>query len=211
VPLAAQSAALLGRLAAQRNRADVVTLVREPIADLEATLGSVIPFDVIALLAVEERPLSGLLDLTARLSDYYDVESRALGRALARELGWKHVAFAMLVGTPDDWTEEPRFAAFARGIDRATATLVEWVARKPSPGAHPYSLARYLEEKWHVTDAPAPPLQLVLASAQPVGGYAVHPKYGRGRVLARGDGKTTLEFADGSTRRLADPFLTWES
>jgi hypothetical protein len=209
-PLAAPSAALLGRFAAQRNRPPVLTLTRESIVDMETALGTAIPLDVVALLALEGRPLSDLGDFTAGVSEYYAAQSLELGRTVARELGWNHVAFAMLVGTPDNWTEEPRFAAFARG-DRTDTSIVEWVVRKPSPGAHPYSLARYLADKWQLTDVPASPLELVLTSAQPAAVYATHVKYGRGRVLARGEGKATVAFDDGNTRKLAENFLTFES
>jgi len=205
--LAPESAALLGRFAAQRGRSHVVTVAPEPVADLEAALGSAIPFDVIALLALEERALVALRDLTEEIATYYRVESQELGRPLARELAWKHVAFASLDAAP----EEPRFAAFPRGADRTTPTLVEWILRKPSPGAHPYSLARYLEERWRLSAAPsAPPIELVLESPKAAIVHATHAKFGRGRVLSRADGKATVEFADGTTRRLADQFLRFE-
>ncbi|MFY0535922.1 hypothetical protein [Nannocystis pusilla] len=168
------------------------------VEEAEVALHTAIPFDVLAILAVEARYPAGLVAWTEEIRDYY--------KTSAPTVQFAHVAFAQLVGTYDDWTAEPCFAAFARTHDRARTRLVRWDLRKPGPDGQPYSLAQYLAER-HEQDLPtsAPPLTLSIEPPPVVERYATHPKFGRGRVLLRSEGKTRLEFADG-IRTLADSF-----
>lgn len=202
VALAPDVAAQLGQLAAKRGRPAAVTVDPALVGAAESALRTAIPFVVLAVLAVEDRYPAGLVDWTATIDAFY--------AAGAGEMRFPHVAFAQLVGTLDDWTAEPCFAAFARTTDRAQARLVRWDVRKPGPDGAPYSLAQYLAEH-HDLRRPgsAPPLGLAIEAALVVERFATHAKFGRGRVLVRGEGKTKIAFADG-VRTLADAFLTFE-
>lgn len=202
VDLAPEVATQLGRLAAKLGRPAAVTVDPALVEAAEAELRTAIPFEVLAVLGVENRTLAGLAYWTAEIDAFYAADEAPIR--------FPHVAFAQIVGTPEDWTAEPCFAAFARTAERATARLVRWDVRKPDRDGTPYSLAQYLVERHELLPrGKAAPLELTIAAPPVVERWATHTKFGRGRVLARGEGKTKIEFADG-VRTLADNFLTFE-
>ncbi|HEY0252131.1 MAG TPA: hypothetical protein VGC41_11430, partial [Kofleriaceae bacterium] len=102
--------------------------------------------------------------------------------------------------------EEPIFAAFRKSRDRSSVVLYEWVVRKPAIGEHPYSWERYVREVHGITATLGrePPL-VTVAQAEAV--YVLHPTFGRGKVVRRGEGKVTVEFSD-ATRTLGEAFVT---
>ncbi|WAS95655.1 hypothetical protein [Nannocystis punicea] len=202
VALAPDVEAQLGRLAAQLGRPAAVTVDPALVEEVEAELRTAIPFEILAVLAVENRYPIWLAAWTRDIDDYYVTSGGGMR--------FPHVAFAQLVGTAGDWTAEPVFAAFKRTDDRSEARLVRWDLRKPGPNGEPYSLAQYLAERHEpLRPGPAAPLKLAIEPPPVVERWATHAKFGRGRVLVRAEGKTKIEFADG-VRTLADNFLKFE-
>jgi hypothetical protein len=173
------------------------------LQDAEEHLQSVIPDDVVALLAIEGRTAGDLVRLTHEIRTYYEVTDRNA----IRTLKFAHIAAARLneVDSP-----EPFYLAFARTKDRRASTVVEWILRKPAPGAHAYDLERYVREFHGVTAATgACPPRVLIADPVVAEEFVVHAKFGRGKVMQRRDGKVTVAFAD-ATRVLAERFVTPE-
>ena len=204
VPLDPASALLLGGLAVQLGRPVSATIAPGPIEEAEAAYHTAIPYDVLAVLAIEQRSLQALFELTSEARTFYD----ATERGLAHDLGLdKVVLFARLPTDP----AEPRYAGFDKTTRRERASVVDWVLRKPGVGREAWSLAAYLEVRWHHDIVPeAEPFTLAIEAPPELVQYATHAKFGRGRVVARADGKAIVEFADGK-RTLAERFLVFES
>jgi hypothetical protein len=201
-PLDPASASLLGGLAAQLGRPATATLAPAAIEEAEAIFHTAIPYDVLAVLAIEQRSLHDLFAITGEAREYYDTTERGLAEYLELD----HVVlFARLPGDPS----EPRYAGFDKTTSRDRASIVDWVLRKPSVGRNPWTLAGYLEERWQLVRGDAPGFALLIEAPPEVVEYATHAKFGRGRVVSRGDGKAVVEFADGK-RMLAERFLAFE-
>ena len=203
VPLDSASAVLLGRLAAQLGRPGSATIAPAPIEEAEAIFHTAIPYDVLAVLAIEQRPLRDLFELTGEARAYYDATEDGLARYLRLD---QVVLFASLPADPS----EPRYAGFDKATRRDRASVVDWILRKPGVGRHPWSLAAYLEKRWQLAGAEAEPFALAIEAPPEVVHYATHATFGRGRVVSRADGKAIVEFADG-TRTLAERFLVFEN
>ncbi len=203
VSLDPASALLLGRLAVQLGRPVSATIAPGPIEDAEAAWHTAIPYDVLAVLAIEQRSLQALFELTSEARTFYD----ATERGLAHDLGLdKVVLFARLLTDP----VEPRYAGFDKTTRRDRASVVDWVLRKPGVGREAWSLAAYLEVRWHLVVPEAQAFTLAIEAPPELVQYATHAKFGRGRVVARADGKAIVKFADGK-RTLAESFLVFES
>lgn len=202
VPLGPASAALLGRFAVELGRPLAATLAPGPIEETEAALHTAIPYDVLAVLAIEQESLHALFQVTGEAREFYDATERGLARQLGLD---KVVLFASLPADP----AEPQYAGFDKTASRERASVVKWVLRKPGVGRAAWSLAGYLEEHWQLVAGEAPAFTLAIAAPSEVERYATHAKFGRGRVVARADGKAVVEFADGA-RTLAERFLAFD-
>jgi hypothetical protein len=205
IRLDSDSAGHLARLARALGRPPSLAIDPAAIEDVEAELRTVIPYGVIALLAVEQRLPAALVELTESIRTFHEAQEQPLGA-----LGFDHVAFALLSDT-GEWGDEPCFGLFRRTSDRtAPAGMARWDLRKPVRGGQPFGLAEYLDERWHLgTDAPAsPPITVTIEPPAPQHVFVVHATFGRGRLRARGEGKVTVEFDDGTTRTLAERFVT---
>jgi len=189
----------LSLLAKHRVAPPSITVDMRALADAEDALRSVIPDDVVALLAIEGRSFVALVDLTQFIRAFY-----ASGSQVNRPI-FAHVAFAVT----NDSADEPVYAAFAKTKQRDHAELVEWTLVKPGPGAAPYSFERYVRDVHHIEGAP--PLdaalpEITVAMPSRAEELVVHAKFGTGRVTSRHDGKVTVAFAD-ATRTLAEAFV----
>ncbi|MFT3692219.1 MAG: hypothetical protein QM831_03695 [Kofleriaceae bacterium] len=200
VPISIDAAPWLGLLAAHVGLQPALRLAEQPIRDAEKVLKSVIPNDIIALLAIEGRTAGDLVQLTSGVRTFY----KATERGLIEQLKFAHV----MVRQINDDDSEPIFAAYRVTKDREASQLVRWNVRKPSPGEHPYSLESYVRQIHGIT-APRGPQPPLVTLAKPEAEYVTHPKFGRGKVLRRGEGKVTVEFTD-TTRTLGESFVTPE-
>jgi hypothetical protein len=203
VPLEPEAAELLGRLAKQLGRADATTIVPGgPIAEAEEALQTAIPYHVLAVLAVEQRSLRDLFEITSEARTFYDTTESGI----ARRLGLHTVVlFARLPGEP----AEPSYAGFDKATRRDGASIVRWVLRKPEVGRHAWSLAGYVATRGELPGE-AERFALAIEAPRELVQYATHAKFGRGRVVSRSDGKAVVEFADGR-RMVAEQFLAFES
>jgi hypothetical protein len=196
------SADLLGHLAEQLGRPRSATLDPGPIEQAEIALGTAIPYDVLAVLAIEQRSLRAIFETTIEAREFYD----ATQRGLARDLGFdKVVLFAILPGDP----AEPRYAGFdktARPRPRVGHRMGTAQARHRP---HTVVAGQLPRSSRQIVPASAPPFALAFDAPPEVVQYATHPKFGRGRVLARADSKVTVEFSDGK-RTLAERFVVFE-
>ena len=203
-----EAAPWLARLARARQAPSAIAIDETIVAELETVIGSVIPHDILALIAIERRSLGALVEYTEEIRAYYN----AIDRSLIADLKFAHVAFAITNDVDGDRGDaEPRYATFAITTQRDRVDLIEWTLRKPTAGSTPYSFERYMLDVHHL-DASAEPGELpVITVATPVviEEYVSHAKFGRGRVVKRGEGKVTVEFAD-ATRTLAQAFVKLE-
>jgi hypothetical protein len=203
VPLDPEAAALLCRLAGQLGRPTSATLAGGPIEEVEAASHTAIPYEVLAVLAIEERSLHELVAITDEARAFYE----ATEPRLVRELGLdKVVLFARLAADP----AEPRYAGFDKTTRRDHVSFVEWVLRKPGIGRRSWSLAGYLEARGSIAAGGTPAFTLAIEEPPKTVQYATHAKFGRGPVVSRADGKVVVEFADGR-RTLAERFVVFES
>lgn len=209
IELAPTTRSLLGRLAKRQGRPLSGAIEPELVAAAEEELGAPIPLEILALLAAEGRAPGDLFALTDGIRAFYAAQEHDLG-----EVAFDHVAFAMLTETDFTgmWSAEPVFAIVRRQRDRAAPPrYARWELRHPTPNGVPYSLEEYLAERHHmVLGAVAGPelFDFAIAKAAVNAPIVTHAKFGRGRVIGRGEGKVTVAFDDGTTRTLAERFVT---
>lgn len=208
VDLTPDTRALLGRLAKRLGRPLSAAIEPELVLAAEEELGARIPLEVLALLAAEGRLPGDLFALTDGIRAFYAAQDHDLG-----ELAFDHVAVALLsdLDFAGGWGAEPVFAIVRRQDDRAAPPrYARYELRNPTPNGTPYSLAEYLAERHHMVlgAVAGEAFDFALAKAAVNAEVVTHAKFGRGKVTARGEGKVTVAFDDGTTRTLAERFVT---
>lgn len=178
------------------------TLQRDLVLEVERTLGTAIPYGVLATCCATRTSIDTLVDLTEEIPAFYAASEVRGWRAATR---FRHVAL-------DAWGDWPRFyACWARCAARSDESVHVFDLKKgcffdellDAPTLEAYARLRFeLEARELETSAR---FELTLSAPRPKSARRVrHPRFGLGTVVGTiGADKLEIEFEDGVRTLLA--------